>query len=148
MDNRTIGSGSDQPQSNYGHGNNSAGFLAPYKLASGSLRGTQIVGFGGVKIDGANNRITLGSTTKASGEVQEAVVGKLNANSTTDQSFGLKVFDASGAYISIGILPDGFLGIQLVDKNGNEVMRSGYLPVSGLYGWATATSGNTLEGQV
>lgn len=37
----------------------SYGFTPAYKLQTGNLRGTQTVGYGGAKIDGANNRIIV-----------------------------------------------------------------------------------------
>lgn len=122
--------------------------LYPRQLSTGSLRGTQTVGYGGVKIDGSNDQITIGSTTNSQGQSQETIIGQLNPANTQDQSFGIKVIDAAGGQLLIGILPDGNLGMQILDASGNEVMRTGYLPVSGVYGWATATPNNTLAGQV
>lgn len=138
-----INSETSYPAIDNGLNNNSAGFIQPYKIASGSTRGTQIVGFGDVKIDGANNQITIGKVTKIGGQQEETVLGKLG-----NQSFGLKVIDAKGGQLLIGVLPDGNLGIQLLDPSGNEVMRAGFLPITQIYGWATATPGNTLDGQV
>lgn len=126
---------------------NSSQRILPRQVSTGALRGTQMVGYGDVKIDGSNDRITLGSTTNTLGQQAQTLVGKLSS-SVGDQSFGLKVIDASGAELLIGILPDGKLGMQIIDVVGNEVVRAGFLPISGIYGWVTATSGNSLEGQV
>jgi len=122
--------------------------ILPRQLSSGALRGTQNVGYGAVKIDGSNNRITIGSTTNTLGQAQQAIVGQLSSATSQDQSFGFKVVDASGAQILFGILPDGNLGLQQLDASGNEVVRLGLLPLTKVYGLAAATPSNTLEGQV
>lgn len=52
----------DFPKSYYqDQGDNSFGFSDAYKLQTGNTRGTQTVGYGKTKIDGANNRITIGA---------------------------------------------------------------------------------------
>ena len=119
--------------------------ILPRQVSTGALRGTQSVGYGSVKIDGSNERIVIGSVTDSLGEQAETVLGKL---SSTDSSFGLEVIDDKGGKLLVGMLPDGNLGIALYDSSGNEVMRAGLLPLTNVYGWAAATTGNTLEGQV
>lgn len=122
--------------------------IYPRQVSTGSLRGTQTVGYGDVKIDGSNNRLVIGTNKDSQGRNQQTVLGQLNTSNLADKSFGLKIVNTDGAQILVGILPDGFLGIQLLDASGKEVMRSGYLPVTKLYGWAAATPGNDLAGQV
>lgn len=122
--------------------------ILPRQLSSGALRGTQNVGYGDVKIDGSNNQIIIGNVTDTLGGKTQTILGFLGSAATGDESFGLKVTDAKGGQLLIGVLPDGNLGIELIDASGNEVMRAGFLPVSGLYGWAAATPNNSLSGQV
>lgn len=122
--------------------------ILPRQVSTGALRGTQNVGYGDVQIDGSNDRITVGSVTNSLGESAQTILGVLAADSPSDQSFGLKIIDPQGGQLLIGILPDGNLGIQLLDASGNEVMRAGLLPLAQIYGWAAATPGNSLEGQV
>lgn len=121
--------------------------ILPRQLSTGSLRGTQTVGYGDVKIDGSNDQITIGSVTNAQGEQSVTVLGNLSTTAI-DQSFGLKVIDPNNGQLYIGILPDGNLGMEILDTNGNEVFRAGFLPLAGVYGFAGATPGNSLEGQV
>ncbi len=122
--------------------------MLPRQMSSGALRGTQNVGYGDVKIDGSNNQISVGSITNSLGSQEATVIGQLSDNPAADPSFGLKVVDNNGAQLLIGVLPDGNLGFEIIDADGNEVMRAGFLPITGIYGWAAATPGNSLEGQV
>lgn len=148
-----------------GNGNNSAGFIQPYKVGSGSMRGTQIVGFGNVKIDGANNRIVLDSTGNFGSPLNvEALLGKLSTD-TGDQSFGFKITDINGMSLTLGILNDGSLGMSITDRDGfllfklsgaaggtwdwydknnnTNTMRAGPLP-DGNYGWVTVPPNNNI----
>jgi hypothetical protein len=79
--------------------------------------------------------------------------------------FGMSVPTANGT-LNFGQLADGGLGMNTVntsgqllfemngqtwywyDTSGNIVMMVGFLPVTGVYGWAVATPGNSLAGQV
>lgn len=122
--------------------------IIPRQLSSGALRGTQHVGYGDVKIDGSNNQIVIGNVTDSLGQQALTVIGDLTPTNSIDKSFGLKVIDEKGGQLLIGRLSDGNLGIEIFDASGNVMMRAGFLPITQIYGWATATPGNTLEGQV
>lgn len=59
----TIGDGTSYPNESFvGQDDQSYGFQPAFKLQTGNLRGTQGVGYGGVQIDGANNRIIIKNT--------------------------------------------------------------------------------------
>ena len=107
--------------------------VIPRQLSTGSLRGTQTVGYGKTKIDGSNNTITIvapdgsivglgaipGSTTKQFGYFLVNANGKLASttiNGTTTQ------YDSNGIpRIIIGQAPnDGRVGIW-VSKTGLSV---------------------------
>lgn len=103
-------------------GDNSFGFNAAYKLQTGNTRGTQTVGYGNAKIDGANNRITVtnpadgssvgmglipGSTTNEYGFFSLDSHGKLVMKIVLGTKY---VYDPANSYVNVtqdGILPDG-----------------------------------------
>lgn len=108
--------------------------VIPRQLSTGSTRGTQTVGYGNTKIDGSNNRITIG--TSDGGTIGMGSI----PNSTTDE-FGffsldsggnlimkivngtMFVYDPSNDYVNItqsGLLPDGSGGF-VVAKQGINV---------------------------
>lgn len=59
-----IGKNTGYPSKSYdGQEDQSYGFQPAFKLQTGNTRGTQTVGYGGAKIDGANNRIIITNPT-------------------------------------------------------------------------------------
>lgn len=104
--------------------------VLPRQLSTGSTRGTQTVGYGGVKIDGSNNRIVLDAndTTITIGDTSNddnqtginlsdsndnslVTLGRtLGADSTT----GLTIYDGTNTRRLLGgIYPDGNIKIAL-----------------------------------
>lgn len=100
--------------------------VLPRQLSTGTLRGTQNVGYGNVKIDGTNNRIILGATDGTSvgiGTIPNDSTGQVGFFATdTDGSLLYKVVngtlyfynkDTSVNYMQIGVLPDGSTGMAV-----------------------------------
>ena len=105
----------------------------PDSMLSGVLRGTQSVGFGSAKIDGANNRITIGAPDGSS-----VGIGSI-PNSLTSE-YGFFALDTTGNLImkivggtiytydavtkintsQYGKLPDGTTNL-VIAKTGNNV---------------------------
>lgn len=93
----------------------------PRQLSTGSTRGTQTVGYGSVKIDGSNNRITIGNSSANS-----LTIGNFTntANSTSiSQGFGMSINDNSGAFITMGISDNGN-NVQMIfnDSRTNRLL--------------------------
>lgn len=98
--------------------------VLPRQLSTGSTRGTQTVGYGTVKIDGSNNRITIGDTDGSSigmGSVPTTasdtgffaldISGKLVWKQVGPTSY---TFDPTHSYtnnLQLGLLPDGSTGM-------------------------------------
>lgn len=161
-----IGPNTNFPETNFG-GGGGANFVNPYKIGTGTLRGVQRVGFGSVKIDGANNRIVLNSSSNFNSPLNiETTLGKLSDN-TGDQSFGFKVSDINGNTLTLGVLNDGTLGMEMTDASGfvlfrlssaqsafnfdwfdknynTNTMRAGKLP-DGNYGWVATPPANNVN---
>jgi len=88
-----------------------------------------------------------------------------NIGTTNNPQYGMSV-PASNGTITFGENTDGTQGMQVVDSSGNvifemngttwywydtdgnTVMEVGYLSLLGVYGWAVATPGSSLEGEV
>lgn len=153
------------PPNAVGLGNTDSNYTYPYKISSGTMRGTQNVGAGGAQVDSANNRIVLNRISSSSNSSASATVGQPITKSPTDQSFGLNVTDVNGNTLSVGILPDGTLGLLFTDSSGFvlrkitfdqdnfydkvnnvNIMRSGALPDK-TYGWVVAANAkNVVDG--
>lgn len=88
--------------------------ILPRQMSSGTLRGTQNVGYGNVKIDSSNNRIVLADNVTNS----QIVIGDQNISDPTDQSFGLSITDKNGTTMLLGIQSDGTLGFTFTDSSG------------------------------
>lgn len=88
--------------------------VLPRQVSTGSLRGTQIVGYGNVKIDGSNNRITIDDPITHS----QIILGDQDVTDATDQSFGLSITDKNGTTMLLGIQTDGTLGFRFIDSSG------------------------------
>jgi len=69
----------------------SSDYVIPYKLGSGTQRGTQGVGFSGPKIDSANNRILLTNSANGS-QIGIGVIPGTN-------EFGFFTLDSTGRLI-------------------------------------------------
>lgn len=113
-------------------GDNSFGFNAAYKLQTGNTRGTQTVGYGNTKIDGANNRITIGTP-------DGGTIGFGAIPGSTTQEFGFFSEDSTGKLIMK--IVNGTWYVYRPD--GTNVMQSGILP-DATAGWAVASSGNQV----
>lgn len=106
--------------------------IIPRQMSTGTLRGTQNVGYGQVKIDGSNNRITIGDTDGSSigmGSVPTTISdtgffaldtsGKLVWKQVGPTTY---VYDPTHSYTNIlqlGILPDGSGGLVTVKPGIN-----------------------------
>lgn len=98
-----------------GEGNNSAGFVTPYKLGSGVMRGTQIIQ------NSDSSKITLGQLPDNSQQFGIAFIDSSGRTIKTDTGVTQTVYDASGIpTVLIGKLPDGSYGIA-VGKPGIDV---------------------------
>lgn len=111
-----------------GQGNNSAGFVTPYKLGTGSMRGTQTVGFGDTKIDGANNRIIITNPTDGT------KVGIGTVPGSTTGEFGFFTLDDDDNVIIKIVGPTMYVFDLLTSKN---IIQIGKLPDS-TYGMVVA----------
>lgn len=98
-----------------GDGNNSAGFVTPYKLGSGVMRGIQII----LNTDGS--KITLGNLPGNSQEFGIAFIDPSGNTIKTDTGATQTVYNAAGIpVLLIGKLPDGSYGIA-ASKPGIDV---------------------------
>ncbi len=104
------GDGESYPKVSYdGQEDQSYGFNPAFKLQTGNTRGTQTVGYGNVKIDGANNQITVGGIT-------------LDGNTNTITSK-----QSDGSINGFGVIPGsitGETGFFAVDKTGTLVWKN------------------------
>lgn len=113
---------------------NSADFLTPYKVQTGNTRGVQTVGFGGTKIDGANNRITVGANISLDGNTEQIKVGddividgnadsitignSITLNGSTDL---ITVTSDDANLLSMGTVSTDFTGIRLADTSTTTI---------------------------
>lgn len=82
--------------------------VLPRQMSTGTMRGTQTVGYGNTKIDGSNNRITVGDTISLDGD-----------------SGQITVTQPDGTTLGMGIIP-GFpeeSGFFSLDSSGRLVMK-------------------------
>lgn len=108
--------------------------ILPRQLSTGSTRGTQTVGYGNTKIDGSNNRITIGTPdggTIGLGSIPDSTTNEFGFFSTDSSGNVIMkivngtmfVFDPANSYVNItqsGLLPDGSGGF-VVAKQGINV---------------------------
>lgn len=100
--------------------------MLPRQMSTGSLRGTQTVGYGQTKIDGSNNRITLGTGITLDGNSETITVSEVNKpilsmGKNTDNTFNFRVIDANGIGLAqFGQFPGGKIALR-VAKAGVEV---------------------------
>lgn len=80
--------------------------VLPRQLSTGSTRGTQTVGYGDTKIDGSNNRISVGDSILLDGN-----------------SIAITVTNDDGKKVGMGLIPDGSgqFGFFAMDADGNVI---------------------------
>lgn len=106
--------------------------ILPRQNSTGSTRGTQNIGVGNMKLDGANNRITIGAP-------DGSTVGLGAIPGTTPVEYGLFTLDSSGNVVTkiidgsiyimdgdlvrmlAGFQPDGTVDVN-ISKNGESVL--------------------------
>ncbi len=96
--------------------------MLPRQVSTGALRGTQTVGYGGVKIDGSNNRIILNAndTTVTIGDTSD-----------TDSTTGVSLKDSSGnTFVTLGKGTDGgtTTGLTIYDGDNTRRLLGGQFP--------------------
>jgi len=107
--------------------------VLPRQLSTGSTRGTQTVGYGNTKIDGSNNRITIG--TPDGGTIG---FGAIPGSATNE--FGFFSVDSTGKLVMK--IVNGTWYVYRDD--GTNVMQSGILPDT-TAGWAVAAPGYEVD---
>lgn len=107
--------------------------VLPRQFSTGTMRGTQTVGYGNTKIDGSNNRITIGGPDGSS-------VGMGSIPGSTTNEYGFFSLDSEGRVIMKIVLGTWYVNDP---DNGNNVMQSGILP-DGQIGWAVAKEGTNV----
>lgn len=110
-----------------GNEDQSYGFVNAFKLQTGNTRGTQSVGYGGAKIDGANNRIVVSNPTDNSSVGIGSIPG-------TNGEFGFFVLDTNGDVVQKIVGPTRYIYDLTTKKN---ILQDGKLP-DATYGWAVA----------
>lgn len=134
----SVGDGTNYPRQSFvGQTDQSYGFQPAFKLQTGNTRGTQIVGYGGAKIDGANNRIVV--TNPADG----TSVGMGIIPGSTTNEFGFFTLNSAGQVVEKTINGTRYIYNPTTGKN---VLQDGKLP-DATYGWAVAADGfNVADG--
>lgn len=87
------------------------GRVLPRAISTGSTRGTQTIGYGSIKLDGSNNRITVGTDSSS------VILGDI---SDLSEEFGFSVSDESNVRLLAGKYPDGDIKIKL-SQTGYDV---------------------------
>jgi len=103
--------------------------ILPRQLSTGSTRGVQTVGYGTARLDGSNNRITIGTP-------DGGTIGFGSIPGSTTNEFGFFSIDTTGTLIMK--IVNGTWFVYRAD--GTNVMQSGILPDSTV-GWAVAADG-------
>ena len=106
--------------------------VLPRQLSTGSTRGTQTVGYGNAKLDGSNNRITIG--TPDGGTIG---FGLIPGSATNEYGFFSQ--DANGQLIMKIVNGTWYV----YREDATNVMQSGILPDASV-GWAVASEGNEV----
>lgn len=110
--------------------------MLPRQLSTGSTRGTQTVGYGNTKIDGSNNRITIGTP-------DGGVIGFGSIPGSTTNEFGFFSQTANG-HLSMKIIDGTFYTYD--ETTGLNTVQMGTLP-DGTGGIAGANQGfNVADG--
>jgi len=108
--------------------------VLPRQLSTGSTRGTQTVGYGNTKIDGSNNRITVGAPDGSS----------VGMGSVPDNSgdFGFFSLDSNGNLIMK--IVDGTKFVYNPNEDYVNVTQDGLLP-DGSGGFVVAKPDTNVE---
>jgi hypothetical protein len=121
--------------------------ILPRQMSTGMLRGTQEVGSGGVKIDSANNRITVGNilldgnTDTISTENSDGSKVGMGLIPGTTNEFGQFSTDSDGNVVWSQVGPTG----KITDvANSKGIILDGKLP-DGTYGSVMAKVGTEVE---
>ena len=107
--------------------------VIPRQLSSGSLRGTQTVGYGTTKIDGTNNTITIGApdgSTIGMGAIPNSKTGeygffsldktgKLIMKIVNGTKYVYNPLDSYNNVTQDGLLPDSSGGFVVANKGSN-----------------------------
>lgn len=109
--------------------------ILPRQISTGSMRGTQIVGYGAVKIDGSNNTISI-TAPSTSTTINVGVIP-----TATITGVGLSIVDSSGFTL---FKMDGQTWYWYDKTTTKNVMQIGKLP-DGTYGTAIAKSGFNVQ---
>ncbi len=104
------------------------GRVLPRQLSTGSTRGTQTVGYGTTKIDGSNNRITIGAP-------DGSTIGMGSIPGSATNEYGFFSLDTAGKLIMKIVNGTWYVNDPTAGLN---VMQSGVLPDSSI-GWAVAS---------
>lgn len=92
--------------------------LKPRLTGSGATRGTQIVGYGKIKIDGSNDRISL------TDDDSTVTIGDIDS---TDDSFGIAVTDDSDdRLVSLGRTTSSTYGFSVYDSDNMRLLAGKY----------------------
>jgi len=105
--------------------------MIPRQMVTGSTRGTQTVGYGGTKIDGTNNRITIENSADGSSVGMGAIPNTTNEygffSLDTEDNVIMKivlgtfyVYDGEDDRMQAGLLPDGTINVA-ISKEGQAV---------------------------
>ena len=134
---RLPNSGRTYPIKNYdGQENQSYNFLDARKVQTGNTRGTQTVGYGGAKIDGANNRIIITNPS------DNTSIGLGEIPGTTN--FGFFSLDSSGNIIYKNV--SGTQTYYNPVDNLNPAIIIGGAPDDGRTGiWVAKVGQNVIE---
>jgi hypothetical protein len=136
LDFARLGGSESYPKRDFdGQEDQSYGFQPAFKLQTGNTRGTQTVGYGGAKIDGANNRIVI--TNPADG----TSIGMGIIPGTTANEFGFFSLNEEGGLVMK--IVNGTLYIYDLENDKN-IMQTGKLP-DGSYGSVVAKEGIEVE---
>lgn len=94
--------------------------MIPRQMVTGSTRGTQTVGYGGTKIDGSNNRITIENSSSGSS------IGMGVIPDSTTNELGFFALDANDNLIMK--IVDGTRYIYNPENDYRNVLQDGLLP--------------------
>lgn len=124
-----IGGNESYPRVTFdGQEDQSYGFQPAFKLQTGNTRGTQTVGYGGAKIDGANNRIVItnpadntsigmgtipGSTTNEFGFFSLDSNNNLIMKIVNGTMYVYNPLDSFKNVVQVGLLPDASGGMAV-----------------------------------
>lgn len=125
--------GATYPAKSYdGQEDQSYGFQPAFKLQTGNTRGVQTVGYGGAKIDGANNRIVITNSN------DNTSIGMGTIPGSTTNEFGFFSLDANGNVVMK--IVNGTMYVYNPTDGFKNVTQAGLLP-DGSGGFVVAKPG-------